>query len=461
MEDLGWSEDDQDKVIHLMSSNTKFLAKCVRKKIKPDLFSSDVRRSMVKMVLGYFQRYERAPADDLIDLVAEVLSKKPNLDGDSDIYSVYLVKINDISRQNISPDFVLDRIDHFIKKRVATMLTNRLVKLQDRFDIDPDRPIELLREALQEVTSIVGDNYAEALTDIPAYEATSDTATCFNVKWLDNALGGGLKFGSYVILLGYTNIGKSWAMAHLCKYAVRLGNSALYIPVEMANRIARMRLRMAFSGLDQRAINQQPQTVQGMIQDSLMKKSNILLLSDEEKGMNVTDLPLVLDDIEERHGMRPRLILLDSADDMEAPVGRYNSKLDENTALHTWLKNYAKDEEICIVTTVQSQRGGENRWWLTSGTVGENIYKARRATVGISINASPGEIELGYHRLYLFKHTDGPVGAKVWAKRDFSKGQFVMDSGRYIHQEYWAMLREAGFIDQETWKTGARGKKPK
>jgi hypothetical protein len=413
------------------------------------------------MLFGYYERYERAPDDDLLDLVADTLSRKPNLDGEGDLYSKYMSKMDGISRQNISPEFVLDRIDYFIKKRVALNVTNRLVKLQDRFDIDPDRPIEIMKEALSEVNLTVGETYAEAITDASAFEPVTDTATYFNIKSIDNALGGGLKFGSYVILLGYTNIGKSWLMAHLSKMAVRNGNSVLYVPIEMANKIAKLRLRMAFAGLSQVAINERINAVQAQISDSLLKGSNVFLLGDEEKGMCVTDLPLVLDDIEERYDVRPRIILLDSADDMVAPIGNYRSPLDENTALHTWLKNYAKDEDLLVATTVQSRREGENRWWLTAGTVGENIYKARRAHVGVSINASPGEIELGYYRFYLFKHTYGPVGAKAWAKRDFSIGQCVLDSGRYAHHEYWAMLKEAGFIDKETWKTGAKGKKPK
>jgi len=331
--------------------------------------------------------------------------------------------------------------------------------LKDRFTDDYDKHLDVMRDALEYCSTVVGDNKAEPITDDPIVDDRTDVASKFNIPAIDASLGGGLKFGIYGIVLAYTNIGKTWCVAHLAKLAARIGNPVLVIENEISNRKFRDRLKMCLTGMSSSEMENEPGKVRKIIKTSMVKKSNIFLLSEEEKGMAVSDIPTVIADINDRYGVKVRTILIDSADDMQPPVGRYKDDISKNTALHTWLKNWARTDDMCIITTAQSQRRGEERWWLTSGTVGENINKIRKATVGISLNASPGESASGYLRLFLFKHTDGPVGTKVWVKTNFSIGQFCCDSGMYKHEEYWNMLKIANKTDSEVWKSGVRGRK--
>jgi len=176
------------------------------------------------------------------------------------------------------------------------------------------------------------------------------------------------------------------------------------------------------------------------------------LVSDEEKSSRVDELPGLLEAAEEKHGQKPRLILIDSADDFLPPVGSYRGDIEKNTAIYVWLKNWAKNEDLCVVTTTQAQRRGENRWWSSGSTVGDNIKKIQKATVAISINATPLEIDGGFGRFFLFKNTEGPVGAKIWFKKGFEIGQMFTKQGNYNHLEYLEMLKELG-----VWKEGQHG----
>ena len=462
MDYLDWTPDDMDKVIYMMCNDTKFLGACLRKGITIDLFSSTVRQRFVKMLYDYFQKYQRSPGDDLIDVVANMITIGRGINAeDEDMYTQYFANIVEIGGLNISSEYLMDRIDFFIKVRIVNTVTNRLMKLQDTFGSNPDKPLGIISEAVDMANKTLGDSLAEAMTEDTIVDDYSDTAARFNIPLLDRAMGGGLKFGNYVLLLGFTGVGKSWLCVHLCKIAARIGNSVLYIPTELANRTAKIRLRMCMSGKTQDEINERPGEVKKIIEKSLVKKSNIFLLSEEEKMMSVESLPNVLDDIESRYGKRPRVIIFDSADDLQPPKGRYDNSRDANTAIHTYLKNFAKDNDSCVMSTVQAKAEAEKGWWLGEGMMADNINKPRKATRALSINATKGELAEDYCRLYFFKNSDGPSGSKVWVKRNLGIGQFVMDSGWYKHKEYWGVLSAAQEMNKEIYRTGFRGQTAK
>ena len=461
-EKLDFGDDDQDKIIYSMIVSEKFLGQCIRKGLDPSLFSSKVRRGVLGEVVSFYHQYSKAPGWSIVDLIAQKLSRFKDSDADLEMYGAYLEKVIKLHGGEISEGYLLNQIDGFIKKRIVWRTTNRLVKLEDRFGVDPDKSLNLMREAIAEADSKLGRQVIESFLDDTAINEAMETVTKFGVPQLDRALGGGLKRGVYAVILGYTNVGKSWCIVHLAKMATRYGTVPIVVAVEMSNRLLKARLKMCYTGMTKEQLFRQNAEARDIIQDSMVKKSNVLLISDEEKSMSVDNLPSIVEEVRDKHSVDSRLILLDSADDLLPPAGQsYRSSIEKSTATHTWLKNYAKDNDICIVTTAQAQRGGEDKWWLTSKTIADDINKIRKATVGVSLNASPGEMAQGYCRLFLFKQTDGPVGAKVWVKQNYDIGQFIIDSGKYDRFQYWEMLKEVGAYDKEIWKSGARDKSGK
>ena len=250
---------------------------------------------------------------------------------------------------------------------------------------------------------------------------------------IDKYLGGGLKVGSFTVLLAYTGIGKSWAAGHLCKIANRLGNSALYIPTEMANRTVRLRWKMQCSGFSQEDIFIRGGEVRTAVLLNARRGAQTYLITEEEKDLHVDDVPSIVSEIEEKFNDKIKLIVFDSLDETQTPKNfKSNEKIEKSTEKYTWFKNYLKDNSIAGATTTQAQRRGETARWLKASHVGDDINKIRKATIGISLNQSiAGEEDCDLMRVFIFKHTDGPAGAKAWVKRDLEFGQFVTDSGRY------------------------------
>lgn len=449
---LDLSKDDQDIIVSLMIFDTEFLERCVRKGVSKELFSSDVRQKTVSIIYDFFMKYSKSPRETIAELIQESMKTGRINDNDEDLFYSYLEKLSNIDLSNVRTEYVLDKIDDFIKKRILLTTTNQLQKMKERIVVGTDKPIKVLRKAIEDIDRLVDRKTIESLLDENTYDFSEDMLTRFNIPEIDKAIGGGLKRGNFAVIQAYTNRGKTWSCAHLAKIAARFGNPSLLIGVEVANKTLKLRLKMSMTGLTMDEIAKQPGAVKNLIKTSMVKKSDIILLSDEEKGMHVDNLSVILKEIEDVKGYKPELILLDSADDMLPPrsSSRYRDKLDESTAIYTWLKNFAKDNDVCIVTTSQTKRIGETKFWITTSDIGDNINKMRKCTIGVSLNASEAEMNLGFLRFYLNKNTDGPVGAKAWAKQNLNIGQFIIDSGRYDWAEYKEMLKRVG--GEEFWK---------
>lgn len=443
-EDYDIGEDDQDRVIMHMIEDSEFMRQCERRKIVPDYFTGDGRYTAVEWIRRFFVKYQRAPQADLVEFMRTGYDQRKITKKKLDEVMDYLNAITEAGLPPSDNGYLVDRLDFFVKKRVATMACDEMESISTEAKRDPDAILDIMRNAIAEVTRSTGRKVAESMREDPQYDFGRDILTRFGVPAIDRSLGGGLQVGQLVVIQGYTNRGKSWIINHLAKHAARHGRSSLVIPTEMGNWTWRLRMKMSLTGLRQDEVPEEPKRVRKKIDESMTRGSDIMLLEEEEKGMAVTDLPSVVEEVRERSGRNVRLVLLDSADEMEPPPGQYRNNIERSKASYIFLKNYAKDEDMCIVTTSQSQRRGETRWWLTSGTIGDDINKVRKAHVGISINALDDELEKGLGRLLIFKNTDGPVGAKAWIQNDYSRGQFAISSERYNKETYREIMRQRG-----------------
>lgn len=367
------------------------------------------------------------------------------------MFETYLTKIFAIDDGAVNRKYLLDRLDWFIQRRLALGIINDLNKLKNRLDTNPDKIFDAMRNTLAEVDSAVGRQTIELFSEDREVDVKSDIVTRFDIDIIDRALGGGFQPPMLCVVQGYTNRGKTWVIAHLAKMAARYGESPLVIMNEMSNRMFKKRLKMCITGMTERELRDNPREAREQSKKSMLKRSEIVLLSDDEKGMHVDELPSVLSEIYDKTGRSLRLVLIDSADDMLPPRDEtYHKSIERSTAKYVWLKNWAKDNDLCVITTSQAQRRGETKEWLTSGTIGDDINKVRKATLGISINANDDEVDKEMARILIFKATDGPVGAKCWIASDFGRGQLAIDCGRYNRLEYAEMLKGMKSKKEET-----------
>lgn len=450
MDKLSLTQDDQDSVVFLMLTNEEFLAQCQRKNIKPEYFVGETRQLIIEKIYDFFSKYKKPPGDAIIDLFSEDKRRKKLKPEKAELIELYFA---DITKKPLRPDtYLLERMDEFVRRRVAFSAATEIISKMGTVEYEPELILNTMRSALNEIDECTCKQVADDLRDDELITNVGDIVTSFGISTIDDALGGGLHLGQFAVIQAFTSRGKSQCIIHLAKRAVRYGNSCLVVPTEMINRTWRRRWKQSVTGLTLADLASQPKLYQQQRLQVFRRRSSVYLLSEEEKSMAVDSIGSVIDEIRQRDGREVNLVLLDSADDMNPPKAiakTLRDKIERSTAIYTYLKNLAKDKNICVVTTSQSRRDASKRWWATSDSIGDDINKVRKAHVGISLNAKDSELSKGYLRVLLFKHTDGPVGAKCWVKNAYDRGQFAYYSEPYVHELYKEIMKKEGILTND------------
>lgn len=446
-----WSEDfgksfsgnDQDDVLYHMIKSDEFLNRCIRRKIDAKIFSSRMRQKYCKMILDYYDKYTKAPTNDFITVIStELEGGFLFTDDEVDGVAVYAEKLfsRNVTRGNA--DFLDDRLDYFLRDRIAQTALGDMIKLSGRPNVKPDGFLGIMSKAVVEANLMTGRDMVESLLDETDYDFQSDVITRFNIPIIDNAMNGGFKAGQFGMIFGFTGRGKTWSIIHLAKIAARFGHTSLLICIELSNKVFKLRVRQALTGLTRFELGDVSnfRSMRRTIKDSMVRKADMLFLGDDEKSLSVSELPSIMSEIKDKKGLVPDLILIDSADDMNPPPGKYNSRTEKLTEIYTYLKNFAKDNDICTITTSQAIRKTEKKKWLYLSDVGEDINKARRSNVVIILNGLDDEMKVGLNRLSLAKYSDGQAGARCYVYQSLGRGQFVLDSGKYVEEGYKLLL---------------------
>jgi len=447
MDKIDFGEGVQLAVAKYLATDPDFASACNRLGIEGEYFGSRAVAGIVDLAIKYFRRNGKVPGPDMMaQLLADAFAEKRRgfREEDLELYAATLPSV--LNANHVGQPYLLDRLKSFVHIRVVDSMLADLSRMREKRGWDSSRMVARVNEAIAEINSKTDESTVESFMDDVREDGYGDVVCKTNIPNIDRQLGGGLKIGNFVVIVAYLNVGKSWSAIHLAKMAARLGNSSLIIDLERPNNTLRTRLRMSMTGMTPEQINRQSGEARDILQLSMVKNSKIFLLNDEEKEMDVDRLPTILDDIENKYGIRPKLVIFDSADDLSPPQGlKTKEERDRLSRIYVWLKNYSKEisNNLCIATTTQAQRKAEGVEWIKASNVGEDINKLRKATVGISLNAKQDEINKGLIRFSLFKNTDGPVGAKAWGRTNFNIGQLFTTVEPYNATIYREVLRLA------------------
>lgn len=449
--ELDIKDSDQDKVISQLIFDSEFLSKCLRRKLTPDLFVGEIRKNIVTYIFKYYERYNESPADDIIDILTPGGEVSVNIrEDDVDLVVEFISRVISIKNTKGKVKQLFDQIVNFKTKQIQYNLISKLNKSKDRIDGSPEKLTEMISEATKELKSTDILSSTESIFDPEGYEE-GNWQTRFGIPFIDNAFGGGFIAPNLVIIQAFTGRGKTWSVTHLAKMAARLGNDSVVLETEMANKKFKTRMRMTLTGLSPAEIRNNMNEADKTMRASMVNGAQIHIVSEEMKmggDYRVDQIADIVCDIEDRTGKEQKLIFIDSPDDLEAPDdGNTYYGIDKSKAIFTWLRNYSQNKNKCLIVTCQSQRAAENLTWTTSGNIGDDINKIRRATAGISINASKKEVDAGFTRLLVFKNTHGPEGKACWLFNEFQKGQMGSDFGEikgFDMKEYRGMLMNRG-----------------
>lgn len=266
-------------------------------------------------------------------------------------------------------------------------------------------------------------------------------------KRLDRVIDG-LELGELGLVMATTGKGKSIALNNFAHTAVTRGFETVYFSLEMPARQVAMRQDARWLGYSYgkfKHYSWKPSELRAVdvrfekMKNKFLNKLKIISLPLRRGTIDV--IHSALEDLEQEHNFRPKLILLDSGDHLKSSTKMESYRLSQ--AENYWgLKNLAEEGGYAIWSSVQAGREWA-KLIAQAEAASESYDKARIADVVLSINSPEEETRStkialdanGEERnrrsrsitvvpdaeLYIAKYRDGVSRVKIPLRCDFDK----------------------------------------
>lgn len=273
--------------------------------------------------------------------------------------------------------------------------------------------------------------------------------TCIPTGWprLDSIIDG-LELGELGLIMATTGKGKSIAMNNIAHCAAARGFETVIFPLEMPARQVAARqdarwLNMSYQKLKHYDLKpSELRAIQARWKKMKKRFANKLkIVSMPLRRCNIDIVRGALDDLEQEHDFKPKLVIVDSGDHMKS-VDRTESHRLDTAEVYWSLKSLAEEGGYAVWSSTQAGREWAKQI-ATAEASSESYDKSRIADVVLSINTpdkdsrstkvaidEDGEevndksAEMsaeGWAEMFIAKYRDGKSGVTIPLHCDFDK----------------------------------------
>src|SRR5262245_8350296 len=242
----------------ILSSRPKRLMNVfLNNRITENHFSDLFFRDVFTCIRQSFRKYSNIPdADTLGRMLKTNMTKHPKYKSDKHQLKIWLAGIPRLYRFKTAPEKLQPIIDVLDDLRNGRIVQQCLYETTEQFERGQyNKSIELFNRSVLQSRGgqisinegdVVGD-FQEHLNLIKAKQSglivptktyfkgviERDDENKFEMYDMDNHLGGGMYKGDFCLIVGETNIGKSFALMEFCYLISRYGTNVLLITIEM------------------------------------------------------------------------------------------------------------------------------------------------------------------------------------------------------------------------------------
>jgi replicative DNA helicase len=434
--------------------------------VRADHFDEQYRE-IAKRLLGYRQRYGRAPGqahlDDLFGTELLTNNKRaPRL-------RRVLTNLT-LQSEGLNAEYVASRTQHFIRSQ---QLKLALVRGSERYMQGGD-------EAVDEVEGILAEalRFRSQTMDAGTFMNDPDKALAFlkpeeeqgytlGIKELDK-LGIMLAPKEFMLYIGPKGSGKTWACIHVGLKALLQKASVLHVTLEVSEEITAGRYLQMLFGMAKH---------EGQVSQSLLeldelgrlvgfttkKRTPKLVMSDPNikrelrqrmkkwgaklgrlvikefptGSLKVAQLIGYLDYLEMTHGFVPNVLIVDYPDLMHFNKDNYRIALGTVTEE---LRGIAVERRLALFAPSQGNKQTMGARYVRSKDVAEDVRKVNTADNVITYSQTDGERRQGLARLHVAHARNNESGDTVLITQSYATGQFCMDSA-LMQKAYWDRLK--------------------
>jgi hypothetical protein len=436
----------------LAITDTKFISTS-RRCIKPQFFSSKVTEDVIQLCYNYFDQFQEAPSDHFQDEIVRFL-KDREVD-EKKLYTKYLNKVVDMDIP--SRDYVLSRINNFIKAREFSTSAIEFVKLTEKGNFEEAR--QLMMHALRSGVESFETGIRYLDNDLPTYYNSDKGQELMNLGIESMGDLVMLKRRQVVCILGGGKGKKSWFCIHLAGHAISNGLKVLYISHEMTETEVEMRFDMMFGGLVSReayknvkfleidsegeVVSESKKVIDTVYKSRKVKRArravkklggDLIIKKYPMGSCTMGELDRYLDHLEVFESYVPDVIINDYPDIMKLPGG----PSEERNAINRCYidhKRIADERNILMIIPSQTNREALEKAYLSKKDFAADIRKLANVDLVVALAQSRDLARENRMRITALAARSDEDNISCMVSQNIRIGQAVVDSWREKRKE--------------------------
>lgn len=300
----------------------------------------------------------------------------------------YGKKIRNFDTSN--PKALIDRVVQWKTQALMTRAIESLIEYQSSGELDTAKFLEIAKEAVsieQRLLPLERDFFDYLSDRIDRRIGRGyERYPCFMIEPLDAQVRGIARGHLGCILAPYKR-GKSLFLIHLTIAYILQRLNVLYITLEDPKEDVEDRFDAAISGLPVREIGDFPKTLQNRFERFRRMASGRFRVHDgTESGMTVLQIEQLWERYRE-NGFTADAVVIDYDDEI-VPVHHNKDRRFEFAEIYRDLRKLAARNDLLVWTAAQSQRGTGDIKTLSGDHLAEDISKARKVMMLLSLGKS-------------------------------------------------------------------------
>jgi replicative DNA helicase len=354
----------KDRIERTILSNLIYNEDFLRKVlpfIDPDYFDSRTERVVFEEIAKFIAKYDKMPTNEIIGI--EI---KDRTDLTQDEYSETLKTANDLTKEDINQEWLLDATEKWCKNRAIYLALMESIRIADGQDDNKNR--DAIPTILQDALAVcfdnnVGHDYLEDYEERYNFYHQKEEKIPFDLEFFNKITKGGLPNKTLNIALAGTGVGKSLFMCHVASSVLLQGKNVLYITLEMAEEKIAERIDANLLNVNIQDIGELPKQMFESKVNNLAKKTQGALIIKEypTASAHAGHFRALLNELQLKRSFKPDIIFIDylniCASSRYSKLGSVNS-YSYIKSIAEELRGLAVEAQVPIVSATQTTRSG-------------------------------------------------------------------------------------------------------
>lgn len=214
--------------------------------LSPDLFVAEPTQHIVRWCIDYYHTYRHAPREHIFDILSEEC-KKYLRDDVASVLTQQLEVLSSIDDDTPNKEYVLKRVETYIKERTASMLCEDVSALLSKGQVQSAEERLVTYKCPSKPIAMGESIFSPDFWD----EREEEKQELFHLGGALGDLVGPIERDSFISLIASEKIGKTWYLMYLALEAIKARRNVLFISAgDMTRKQVRARLKHMLTGRD-------------------------------------------------------------------------------------------------------------------------------------------------------------------------------------------------------------------